>query len=334
VYHPRVADRRANAVTILSANLGVRRTLEVGGRLMETGFFKVPIRESTAFVTSSGLVGDFRTSARSSPEQALYAYPSEHYSTYERDLGRPLPPGSFGENLTVAGLAEADLRIGDVLSGREVALQITGPRTPCKKLNAALNARISGTFLERAQVGYYMRVLSGGRLTLGEELLVAESDPASPTLREFVEDALLEFWDARGLERCLGARGLSPIWRETLESRLARASRASSWPGPRLFVVRGARGSDPVQLDVACARGRELPPVVHTRQVTLMYRPAPLEPVRRYPSVPGSLELHCADFGARGDFYRMVFADLPSAAWRSGRVRLAASQSSVPQRSE
>jgi MOSC domain-containing protein YiiM len=66
--------------------------------------------------------------------QAICAYPVEHYAYWENELGaEPFSPGTFGENLTLAGLLETDVCIGDVYRIGTLVVQVTSPRVPCFK---------------------------------------------------------------------------------------------------------------------------------------------------------------------------------------------------------
>jgi MOSC domain-containing protein YiiM len=72
---------------------------------------------------------------------AVYAYPVEHYGFWEQALGRgPMPKGQFGENLTVQGLLEEGVRVGDIFRIGGTLMQVTQPRIPCYKLALKMKA--------------------------------------------------------------------------------------------------------------------------------------------------------------------------------------------------
>ena len=114
---------------------------------------KLPPRGGTAIdkqpqagpvaVTVDGLAGDGVGNKRhhGGPDQAVYAYGTPDYAWWEAELGRPLAPGTFGENLTIEGLESAELAIGDRLVAAGVTLEVTSPRIPCATLAARMDDR-------------------------------------------------------------------------------------------------------------------------------------------------------------------------------------------------
>src|SRR5256712_2324929 len=119
-----------------SVNVSLPKTVEWRGRKVTTAIFKEPV-EGRVRIRRTGLVGDRQAdpSVHGGPAKAVYAYPSEHYPFWRRELGRAdLPWGSFGENLTTEGLDERTLRVGDRLRVGSASLTVTQPRMPCYKL--------------------------------------------------------------------------------------------------------------------------------------------------------------------------------------------------------
>lgn len=249
---------------ILSVNVGDSRPITIKHRTIQTGIYKIPVTSAVA-VTRSGLQGDVLIEPRKmGPEHnAVYAYPHEHYAYWQRELNRePFPPGQFGENLTVTGLLEEEVRIGDVFRFGNTVLQVAHPRIPCAKLNERMGLRFSSMFLASRKVGYYFRVLSEGSVAAGDPIELLERDESSPTMEEFVRVTQFEYWDVLALQHLLRARDLMPAWREMIEAKLARAQAADGWHGLRELelVRREQECADTVSLYFKCARGRALPP--------------------------------------------------------------------------
>jgi MOSC domain-containing protein YiiM len=119
------------------------------------------------------------------PLQALYIYPAEHYEFWRalarQHHARPIADaGALGENLTVQGLTESTVWIGDVLTVGTVRMRITRPRVPCFKLNAHLGLRMAAKLMVQSGfTGYYCEVLQPGDLAAGELL---ELIPGARTL--------------------------------------------------------------------------------------------------------------------------------------------------------
>lgn len=98
-------------------------------------------------VGGSGLAGDAVCDLRhhGGSDQAVYAYAREELDEWERELGRPLPNGSFGENLTLSGVAVSRALIGERWRiGSEVVLEVTSGRVPCRTFAGHLATRSAG----------------------------------------------------------------------------------------------------------------------------------------------------------------------------------------------
>jgi MOSC domain-containing protein YiiM len=109
--------------------------------------------------------------------KAVYAYPSEHLPFWGTVLaqagvapwGTPVAPGRLGENLTLAGLVEAQAWIGDVLRFANCALAVSEPRHPCAKFNAAMGfAQAARLMVQSGWCGFYLGVLEPGTIEAGE----------------------------------------------------------------------------------------------------------------------------------------------------------------------
>lgn len=270
---------------ILSVNVGRRQTIEIKGRPVETGIFKTPA-SGPVWLDAEGFEGDARVEPRKLGEEhhAACAYPHEHYAHWMQRLGRGLfPPGQFGENLTVTGLLEAEVRVGDVLRCGSALLQVSQPRTPCRKLDARMGLKLARLFLESRRVGYYLRVLEPGYVQAGDPVEFVDSDSNSPTIDEFMRICELDTWDVAGLDYLLAARNLVPGWSEILEAKRRRALEADGWFGLRELEVveREEDSTNVVSLWLRCARGRPLPSFSAGQYLTVAVRVAPDMPVFR-----------------------------------------------------
>ncbi|RZI45044.1 MOSC domain-containing protein [Herbaspirillum sp. HC18] len=145
-------------------------------RRIVTGIHKQPVQGPVA-VTKLGLAGDEQAdlSVHGGLNKAVYAYPSEHYAFWaERRLAalkrdEPLPPGSMGENLTLQGLLESDVWIGDRLRIGNVLLEVAEPRQPCYKFNAKMGfSHAAKAMLQSGFTGFYLRVLETGEIAAGD----------------------------------------------------------------------------------------------------------------------------------------------------------------------
>ena len=163
---------------LLSVNVATVRPLLAGGRRVASAIGKRAVAGSVA-VRPLGLDGDEQAdlTVHGGLSKAVYAYPSEHYPfwrTVRAQAGvslwdEPLPWGWLGENLTLAGLLESEVCIGDVLRFPNCTLAVSGPRFPCFKLNAVMGfAHASRLMVQSAWCGFYLAVRVPGSLRAGD----------------------------------------------------------------------------------------------------------------------------------------------------------------------
>ncbi|WP_448318642.1 MOSC domain-containing protein [Streptomyces sp. CO7] len=125
---------------------------------------------------ASGLSGDAICELRhhGGDDQAVYAFAREDLDEWERELGRPLRNGVFGENLTVSGLDVSGARIGERWRvGPDVVLQVTSPRIPCNTFQGHMaEPQWVKRFTAKGAPGAYLRVVSPGEVRAGDAVEV------------------------------------------------------------------------------------------------------------------------------------------------------------------
>jgi MOSC domain-containing protein YiiM len=166
---------------LASVNVGTPvRLLTPKGRQVRTAIFKQPVAGRVA-VREENLEGDAQADRRvhGGPDKAVYAYAAEDTAWWERELGRELGPGAFGENLTILGATESDACVGDVWRWGDALLQISEPRGPCYKLTLhRREERMIDLVNESGRTGWLLRVLRPGRVPVRGPIEVAERHPA------------------------------------------------------------------------------------------------------------------------------------------------------------
>ena len=229
---------------LLSVSVGMPRTVPYGDEEVLTAIFKAPV-EGRVELRFDGLAGDRQAdlNVHGGADMTVYAYPAEHYDYWKAELDRgDLRHGQFGENLTVSGLSEEDVRVGDIFRIGTARLQVTQPRIPCYKLGIRMDEGpdFPKRFLLSGRLGFYFRVLEEGELGAGDAIVLEDRDETSATMAEFIRVSQFESHDADGLEHLLAARDLSEDWRTHLEHMLEKARlvpEPSGWQGYRNFLV-------------------------------------------------------------------------------------------------
>lgn len=175
---------------LVSVNVGRPRTVDWRGRRVRTAIWKVPV-PGRVRVTRLSLEGDKQADLRvhGGPDKAVYAYPSEHYEFWARELpGTELPWGAFGENFTTEGLLERDVRIGDCFRAGSAELQVTDPRMPCYKLGVRFDRDdMVKRFLASGRSGFYLAVLSEGEVAAGDPIEFTVRSDREVTVADVVD---------------------------------------------------------------------------------------------------------------------------------------------------
>ena len=209
---------------VLSVNVGLPREVEWRAEAVKTAIFKAPVSGRVP-VTRLNLAGDRQAdlSVHGGLDKAVYAYPSEHYGYWREELpGSELPWGVFGENLTVEGLVEAEVRVGDVLRIGSAELVVTQPRLPCYKLNARFKRPdMVKRFLRSRRTGFYLAVVKEGHLAAGDAVELVATDPSAIRVTEIVTLYTDKGDSGELLQRALATAALPQAWRDHLRLRLA-----------------------------------------------------------------------------------------------------------------
>lgn len=177
------------AGSVVSVNVGSPREIEWRGRRVRTSIFKSPVA-GVVRVDRLNLAGDQQSdpSVHGGVHKAVYAFPSEHYVWWRLELQNPdLGWGAFGENLTVSGLTESSVSIGDRFRVGTAELQVTQPRLPCYKLNIRLGrGDMEARFLRSGGTGFYLSVVREGELEAGDAIALIERADHSMSVAEIV----------------------------------------------------------------------------------------------------------------------------------------------------
>lgn len=166
------------SLLVRSINVSLARSVQIDAQPVMTGIFKQPV-EGPVAVRPMGLAGDEQAdpSVHGGLSKAVYAYPAEHYPFWQTVRAQAqaagwddaLAPGALGENLTLQGLVESQVFIGDVLCFADCELAVSEPRFPCFKFNAAMGFNQAAKLMaQNAWCGFYLAVRVPGSLRAGE----------------------------------------------------------------------------------------------------------------------------------------------------------------------
>jgi len=179
------------SVRVVSVNSGPARSVPWKGMAVRTGIYKIPVADRVR-VCRDGFDGDEQAdpSAHGGADKAVYAYPSEHYGFWSRELARQdLTWGAFGENLTTEGLLESSVRVGDRFRVGTSILEVTKPRFPCYKLGIKFGREdIIPRFLHSGRSGFYLAVVAEGDVGPGDTIAFIPRAPSGRSIEEVVRE--------------------------------------------------------------------------------------------------------------------------------------------------
>lgn len=217
--------------TIVSIQVGQATTYDYEGakdgksRQWRTAFFKSPVAGSVRF-GSMGLNGDQQADRENHGglDKAVLAYSADHYAYWRPHLHLPeMPYGGFGENLTIEGLDETAVCIGDQWQAGQVLCEVSQPRQPCWKMGRRWRLPdLPKQVIQNGKSGWYLRVLADGELTAPAEIRLVSRPRPSWTVARASRLLYHENDNVAGLQELADLPELSHAWREELLERIAR----------------------------------------------------------------------------------------------------------------
>lgn len=210
---------------LLSLNVARPRLVVYKGATINTGIFKQQVTGPVALRTLN-LDGDRQAdlSVHGGPFKAVYAYPSEHYAFWRKELNHShLPWGIFGENFTTEGLVEDDLHIGDQFEVGSAVVMVRQPRVPCYKLAAKFQRDdIIERFLLSGRSGFYFSVAKEGVVTAEDSFQRIASAEDAITISEMNSLYVRDKYNRDLIQKAINTVALPQDWRDYLVERLQR----------------------------------------------------------------------------------------------------------------
>ncbi len=207
------------AGSVLSVNVAQMREIERHGELVRTGIWKHPVTGPVA-VRGVNVEGDDQgdRSVHGGPDKAVYAYAREDIDWWESELGRELPDGVFGENLTLKGVDPSKALVGERWRIGSVVLEVSEPRIPCWKLGVRFgDPRMLKRFAKARRSGTYLRIVEEGSLAAGDDVELVSLPAHDLTIEAFLH----AYFDDRSQLRRLLIPEVSESWRDWVLERAA-----------------------------------------------------------------------------------------------------------------
>ncbi|RTL77248.1 MAG: MOSC domain-containing protein [Bradyrhizobiaceae bacterium] len=221
---------------LLSVNVGLPRDAEWRGKIVRSGIWKASV-DGRVFAGRLNLEGDGQAdlAGHGGEQRAVMVYQIESYKHWQAVLNRSeFPYGQFGENLTVDGLADAEVCIGDRYRIASAVFEVSQPRVTCYKLGMRLDhPQMPALVVAHRRPGFYFRVIQEGEIGAGDTIEKISDGAEGMTVAEI--DALLytAHHPMEALRRASRIPALSPGWQGSIEA-LLQASENGAGGNPGL----------------------------------------------------------------------------------------------------
>jgi MOSC domain-containing protein YiiM len=175
---------------IIATNIGTATTLLWQGQQIKTGIFKYPVAKGILLkkdLVDDDVVSDLKV--HGGADKACYLFAADEYAYWQENYPQlEWNWGMFGENLTIEGLDESVIRIGNVYKIGQAIVQISQPREPCYKLGLRFGTQnIIQEFVERGHPGTYVRILQPGLVMKGDVMTLINQSTNTLTIRQLYE---------------------------------------------------------------------------------------------------------------------------------------------------
>jgi MOSC domain-containing protein YiiM len=195
---------------LLAVSIGTAQPTP-GRKAARTGIFKLPV-DHPVMIGREGIVGDRIVNRKyhGGPDQALYMEGAVDMAWWQDELGRALPPGTFGENLLVEGLDNRAVAVGDRFKIGDVLLEVTSARLPCATFALRMDdPGMVRRYAHAARPGAYLRVMREGSIRVGDDVTVVPYDGDRITMPDLMRSHVWKLTDEdrrRYLAAPIGAR--------------------------------------------------------------------------------------------------------------------------------
>jgi len=206
---------------VLSVNVGGIRKFDYRGHPAESAIWKSPVSGRIA-ARGVNLEGDRQADreAHGGFDKAVYAYAVEDERWWEREIGRPLSYGEFGENLTTERIAVNDALVGERWQIGTAVFEVSEPRVPCWRLGVRMNDEtFPRRFSKAIRPGSYLRIVVEGDVGAGDEISVLGKPDHDLTIRDVFR---IYTRDRHEVARLLEIPQLSESWRGWAEHLVQR----------------------------------------------------------------------------------------------------------------
>jgi ferredoxin-NADP reductase/MOSC domain-containing protein YiiM len=281
---------------LLSVNVGLPRDITWQGKAVHTAVWKAPV-QGRRMVRRLNVEGDGQGDliGHGGEHRAVFVYQIDSYHYWRRHLGRDdFTYGQFGENLTVDGLSDQAVCIGDRYRIGKALFEVTQPRVTCYRVGIRMNEpQMAALLVSHGRPGFYFRVVEEGEVEAGDEILHVAAGAEHMSVFEINALLYMPGHPRSQIERALRIPALSAGWRASFQSLIDQEETAtgnagltaSSGPAPAWSGFRPLRVSHKIRessnvtsLVLESADGYPLAAALAGQFIVLRMRPTPEAP--------------------------------------------------------
>ncbi|MGB9302787.1 MAG: MOSC domain-containing protein, partial [Mycobacterium sp.] len=224
---------------LVSVNVGMPKDVQWRGKTVHTGIWKAPV-DGPVMVRRLNIDGDGQgdLGGHGGEQRAVMVYQTESYDFWKTYLNRDdLVPGHFGENFTIAGLADDEVCIGDRYRIGDAEFEVTQPRVTCFRIGVRLNEpEMPNLLVAQHRPGFYFRVITEGHVRAGDDIVRTRRGRYELSVADV--DALLYLpdRDTELLRKIVDVPALSPGWQQSFQDMLTAEETATPATAPPIGV--------------------------------------------------------------------------------------------------
>jgi len=202
-----------------SLNIGMAKKESFHGKDFLTGMCKKPVA-GPLLLTKLGFEGDGVGDRKhhGGEDKAVCVYSMDHYAYWQSVLGIAMPGAAFGENLSVVGMREEAVCIGEKYAIGTAVVQVSQPRQPCGTLAARYGRNdFVKLVADSGRTGFYFRVLTEGQVRVGDTLALIVRDPLGVSVAFANNIFYHDRGNRDGIEKVLAVPALSLSWQRSFQ---------------------------------------------------------------------------------------------------------------------
>jgi MOSC domain-containing protein YiiM len=210
---------------VKALNIGLPKREIFSTKELVTGICKQPVA-GAVFLSKQGFEGDGVGDRKhhGGNDKAVCVYSFDHYPYWESKLGNTMPAAAFGENLSIAGMHEDDVCIGDVYRIGTAEVQVSQPRQPCGTLAARYGREdLVKLVVDSGRTGCYCRVIREGEVRTGDVVMVVERDIRAVSITFANTIFHRDRKNREGIMKVLSLPALSESWQRSFQELLHKA---------------------------------------------------------------------------------------------------------------